>query len=818
MKKHLLFPTLTLCLTYGAFAQSSSHEINIVNRLKDYLSTSDPEKAYLQFDRPYYVAGDTVFFKAYVTKGGRHKLSDLSGVLHVDLINTENKINQSLLLRLENGVCWGDFALPDSLPTGNYRIRAYTQWMLNSGEFDFFDQNIPVAALPNHNVSDSLNNQPPHSIKNKADVQFFPEGGTLIEGIETKLAFKAIGTNGLGIKAKGVILDKADKPVCSFESSHLGMGYFLLNPEKGNAYKAKVSFADGTQSIVDLPGQVAYGISLSLTTESTSAIGIVITANDTFYRANRNKDFLLVFYSGGKAISYSSKQESHTITLDMDRKVFQTGVSTITLFSPEGEPLCERLLFVQHNDLLGLQIHADKATYRKREKVNLSLNAKSPTGFYTNGHFSMTITDEGKMPINENYERNIVTNLLLTSDLKGYVEQPDYYFTDTSENARKDLDLLMLTQGYRNFEWKQVFSNVPAITTFQPEKGLDISGKITNGSNNPVPDRAVTLIPSKGGPLVSSKSDSIGVFHFPNLVFTDSTHLVINVVNAKGDNATRITYIPTNRESPTVLPYPLQGAEDSGMLAYLEKARRGHHEYRDGGPAKLLKPAMVKGQMPDTKYRTQSLAGAGFADQVMHADEIEKAGGLLSKSLNGRLNGVSFINGVPYLTSTIQNSNAATIGSGPMLIVLDGSELKDGSHYSLDNIPSTQVQTVEVLKNASTSIYGLDGANGVLIITTKNGYEESKTMTAVGVLPITVPGFYKAKTFYSPKYDVAMGTSTAPKLRSTIYWNPEITTDKDGNAILDYYNAEDTGTYKIIVEGIDTNGNIGRLVYRYTVD
>jgi TonB-dependent SusC/RagA subfamily outer membrane receptor len=818
MKKLLLLPALTLCLTYGAFAQSSSHEINIVNRLKDYLSTSDPEKAYLQFDRPYYVAGDTIFFKAYVTEGGRHKLSDLSGVLHVDFINTENKINQSLQLRLENGVCWGDFALPESLPTGNYRIRAYTQWMLNSGESDFFDQNISVAALPNHNVPDSLNNQPPHPIKNKADIQFFPEAGTLVEGIETKLAFKAIGTNGLGIKAKGVILDKAGKTVCSFESSHLGMGYLLLNPEKGNAYKAKVSFADGTQSIVDLPGQEAYGISLSLTTESTSAIGIVITANDTFYRANRNKDFLLVFYSGGKAISYSSKQESHTITLDMDRKVFQTGVSTITLFSPEGEPLCERLLFVQHNDLLGLQIHADKATYRRREKVNLSLNAKTPTGFYTNGHFSVAITDETKMPINENYERNIVTNLLLTSDLKGYVEQPDYYFTDTSENARKDLDLLMLTQGYRNFEWKHVLSNDPAVTTFQPEKGLDISGKITNGSNNPVPDRAVTLIPSNGGPLVSSKSDSVGVFHFPNLVFTDSTHLVINVVNAKGDNATRITYFPTNREPPAVLPYPLQGPEDSGMLAYLEKAGRGHHEYGDGGPAKLLKPAMVKGQMLDTKYQTQSLAGAGFADQVMHADEIEKAGGLLSKSLNGRLDGVSFINGVPYLTSTIQNSNATTIGSGPMLIVLDGSELKDGSHYSLDNIPSTQVQTVEVLKNASTSIYGMEGANGVLIITTKNGNEESKTMTAAGVLPITAPGFYKAKTFYSPKYDVAMGTSPAPKLRSTIYWNPEIKTDKDGRAILDYYNADDTGTYKIIVEGIDTNGNIGRLVYRYTVD
>jgi len=112
----------------------------------------------------------------------------------------------------------------------------------------------------------------------------------------------------------------------------------------------------------------------------------------------------------------------------------------------------------------------------------------------------------------------------------------------------------------------------------------------------------------------------------------------------------------------------------------------------------------------------------------------------------------------------------------------------------------------------------MQGANGVLIITTKDGSDESRSMTATGVLPITPIGFYKARTFYAPKYDVAIGASTTPKLRSTIYWNPEIKTDRDGNAVLDYYNAEDTGIYKIIVEGIDTNGNIGRLVYRYTVD
>jgi TonB-dependent SusC/RagA subfamily outer membrane receptor len=153
-----------------------------------------------------------------------------------------------------------------------------------------------------------------------------------------------------------------------------------------------------------------------------------------------------------------------------------------------------------------------------------------------------------------------------------------------------------------------------------------------------------------------------------------------------------------------------------------------------------------------------------------------------------------------------------------MLLILDGQEIKLGTQFfSIDDIPSTQIETVEVLKYSSTSIYGMDGANGVLIITTKDG-SEKKDIAAVGVLPIAPMGFYKARTFYSPKYDYTSGNPTSPEMRPTIYWNPEIKTDVYGNAFLEYYNAETVGTYKVIVEGIDKNGNIGRQVYRYKVE
>src|SRR5665213_3551669 len=211
-KKGFLFSIAILCFHLGVFAQSSKPKLNIAARLQTYFSTYAPEKAYLQFDKPYYAGGDTIYFKAYVTDGEQYKLSGLSGVLHVDLINPENKIDQSIQLMLNNGIIWGDFALPDSLPAGNYRVRAYTRWMRNRGELDFFDRIIPVGSLINSHTA-GREMQRLQEINSKDDIQFFPEGGSLVMGIRSKVAFKAIASNGLGINVKGIIIDSAHKKV-----------------------------------------------------------------------------------------------------------------------------------------------------------------------------------------------------------------------------------------------------------------------------------------------------------------------------------------------------------------------------------------------------------------------------------------------------------------------------------------------------------------------------------------------------------------------------------------------------------------------------
>ena len=810
---------MNVCVTLEVFSQSDIKSSDLTNDLGLFFSNHQFENAYLQFDKPYYAAGDTIYFKAYVTQGEEHKPSGLSGVLHVDLINPENKIDQSIKLRLDSGLTWGDFTLPDSLTAGNYRVRAHTQLMRNYGESDFFDKTISVGSLNDDEKNKNPVKELSHEINQKPDLQFFPEGGNLVSGVRSKVAFKAINANGSGIDVKGIILDNSNNEICQFASAHLGMGYFYLSPLEGETYKAKLTFADGTLDSVDLPKADTSGIVLAVNNNSPYVISFKLSVNGPYLAANRNKNFLLLIYSGGKAITYNFKMEVQETTFDMEKRFLSSGIARITLFSPGNEPIGERLVFIQNKDQLELHIIADKTVYTKREKVSLQLNAKDPADSTVAGHFSISVIDENKVPEEENNERTILTDLLLTSELKGYVEQPNYYFNDTSEIARQNLDVLMLTQGYRRFEWKQVMDTSYTPLAFQPEKALRISGKLTDLDGKPLANATVDLIPFKSSTILNSESDNKGFFHFYNLDFTDTTNFVLSVANRKKRNSTRITYF-NNYKEPEVITnkkFSIPILKDTAMSVYLDNAKKVREEYGYHFKGKTLNSVIIKGKKPlEDQYRTESLAGVGHADQVMHADEIEKIGGQLTTSLNGRLHGVIFNGGVPFLAGSLQTD--------PMIVLLDGvvaNRLGPDDKilpYDINSIHSPQIETVEVLRNTNTTMYGMIGGNGLLIITTKNGGDYSENIASVGILPIAPMGFYKAIEFYSPKYDNTNADSKQPDLRSTIYWNPEIKTGKDGNASLTYFNADGTGTYKVTIEGIDANGNVGRVVYRYKVE
>ncbi|MBS1520773.1 MAG: TonB-dependent receptor [Bacteroidetes bacterium] len=788
---------------------------NIVSGLKSLSGNHIIEKAYLHFDKPYYVAGDTMRFKAYLTQGEHYDLSKLSGVLHVDLIGPGNMIVRSIKLQIVGGIGWGDFPLAFALNAGNYRVRAYTNYMQNAPEY-FFDKTIAIGSAMNAGMAANKTEQ-----KGQADLQFFPEGGELTSGMVSKVAFKAIGANGLGVNVKGVVFDNTNAQVAAFSSSHLGMGAFYLQPEEGKTYKAKVTFADGSQGTFNLPAVQSKGIALAVQ-DTLGKLSIEIRSNKAYFQENLNKSISLVIYGTGFVNTVNTKLDSRRLSMDIPNSQFPTGVVQITLFSQTGDPLSERLVFLKNPDLVDLTLASNKSIYNKREKVSVSVAAKDK-GNAAGGHFSVAVIDESKVPVDENNETTILTYLLLTSQVRGYVEQPNYYFLQNNNQTAADLDALMLTQGYRRFTWKKLLAGRDSAFAYAPEKNLEISGTAKNAAGAPVKDMDVMLLTTDRRSTLGERTDNNGKFRFANLpAMPDSTILTLQATGStKMKNNTVFTVdadkpglAVTEKKEPV-----LQGDLDKAMAFYA-----GYNKPAlEAGIAKntLYSPrtsANAKNVELNDKnnYESSNLGGSGHADQVVSGDKFKNAPSL-STGLNGLLHGISFTNGIPYnLVSNVVSSQGTPL-TEPMLVVLDGSELELGQ--SIDNINPLSVATVEVLSGANATIYGVRGGAGVLVITSRKNAADigGPAGATLGTLSFRMHGFYLGREFYSPKYDVKPGTSK-PDLRSTILWLPELATDQNGNASFQYYNSDGQGIYRVVIEGVDDKGNIGRQVYRYKVE
>lgn len=904
MRYRRIFIGLTLIAGLAVIAGFNKPDDSIIQKIAGQLdkwsSSHPPEKVYLQFDKPYYAVGDDIWFKAYITLGGRHRLSGLSGVLNVELIDDRDSIKQHIKLPVQSGLTWGDFALSDTLEEGNYRIRAYTNWMRNDGEDYLFEQHITIVngisnkifakaaytyttqngqkkvnALINYtdingapyankevkyaveinariiakgkgitddkgNINIGFTNMlvaplisgrittsitvadkevitktiPVKAVSNDVDVQFFPESGNLITGIISKVAFKAVGADGLGADIKGTIVDDKLNTVAAFSSQHLGMGTFRLDPQPGAIYKAHIIFADGSEKTIDMPKAIDRGYVLAINTDDPDDLRIKVSTSRQILIDNATDTLSLVGQSGGQ-IYYAAKSNpgSTNFVATVPRSRFPSGIVQFTLFSSKGEPMNERLVFIQNPDQLKLDVSTEKQTYAPQQKVKIKLNARNADGKPVIGSFSVAVIDETKVPVDENRENSIMASMLLTSDLRGYIEQPNYYFNSPTPQTRADLDVLMLTQGYHRFGWEAILNNNFSPITYQPEKTLDISGHITTSGGKPISHGKVTLLSTqKGFFYLDTVTDEQGRFSFKNLVFADSVKFVVQARTGKDRKNVQIDLdnvmpqaVTQNKTAPDI-----QVSVYDGTSAYLKSNKAFFDEELKYGMVSrthVLKEVVITATKPKVEHST-NLNGAGNADQVLTSDQIMMGLNDLS-SLEGRLIGVTFRNGIPYSTR-----------GGQMAVYLDGMKLQP-DELNMINMPD--LASIEVLRSISyTAIYGgTGGPGGELILTSKDGseiYKDNLKRPVPGLITYSPIGYYKARLFYSPQYDDPKTNIPVADLRTTIYWNPNIITDKDGDASFDFFNAGSKGTYRVVIEGIDGDGNLGRQVYRYKVE
>ncbi len=765
------------------------------------------EKVYLHLNKPYYYPGDTIWYKSYTVSGNEHKLSALSGILYVELTGPGDSLLKRETLKLDSGMAPGDFSLPIKLAPGVYHLRAYTNWMRNQDAAYFYNQSLQVVGFQSQIAANETGQRP--------DVQFFPEGGDLVNGIRSKVAVKAVNANGLGEDIKGTVTDNDGKDVATFTTQHLGMGAFALVPQEGKSYKANITASSGAQFTVDLPVAKPSGYTMALNNADKDSLYVKISVNDKFLSEHKNSMFYLIAQSGGKVYFTSAAHLSGPVlTTLIPKSRFPTGILQFTLLSATGEPLNERVAFIQQNDNLKLNISAAKQ-YTTRQNVKIDLQAKSATDEAVSGNFSVSVINENYVPVDENAESTILSNLLLTSDLKGYVEKPNYYFINENEQTRSDLDLLMLTQGYRKFEWEQVSSNHQAPLAYQPEELLELKGSLKTNKGKPIPNGKVRLLSAASNVLIDNTADANGNFKFTELNLTDTDRVVLS--GGKQRNYENIVIHLDKRNYPAI-----DKISDSTKISPVNltsaqaiELRNAYKTYFD--IATNLKGVTIKGKRISTPRplltHSANMNGVGHADQIITGNQLQHCPQLVD-CLAGKLLGVIFKKGIPYnighVPGRLQGSQIV------MAIYVDGMPVR--SDY-LSTINVDNVYGVEVLRSAAyTTIYGTEASGGALLITTKRGGDDFTSVEAVpGLITYRFKGFYVAKTFYSPKYSTPQTTDIADT-RNAVYWNPDITTNQDGKASFEYFNAGTKGTYRVVVEGIDSNGDMGRQVYRYKVE
>ncbi|MFD2874299.1 carboxypeptidase regulatory-like domain-containing protein [Mucilaginibacter ximonensis] len=662
----------------------------------------------------------------------------------------------------------------------------------------------------------------------QSDVQFFAESGSLVNGITSHVAFKAVGTNGLGINIKGNVTDNESNEVAKIETLHAGMGSFLLNPQPGKSYTANVTFDDGSTRAYPLAPAAAQGYVLSVYQPYADSVLVRIHASKSLLQSNVN---FVVHTNGEVVFSAPIKIENTMSTIWLSKKLFPSGIAQFTLFSNTGEPLNERLAFIRSNDQMVLDIKTAKPVYKSKERVQIALNAKNSTGEPTFGNFSVSVVDETKSPVDENKESTIFSNLLLTADLKGYVEQPNYYFAQKGEQVDKALDNLMLTQGYRRFTWKALENTINTKPRFAVEGlGTAISGRVTTLGHRPIANASVILTSLKARVTKLTTTDSLGRFKYDKLFITDSIKFSVQGRNGQSDRVIVEMDTVAGIKVSKNLNWPDLSTDIRATLkAYMNKMKQDDDLYEKLGMFDKMHSlrevnirAKTAARIPQSQITPQGmykLPDEQSADQLINVDANEASRYLsLAQYLQARLQGIAVVSGPAGSTLVpLQQNSSYRESSKGITLFLNGRRINNSDEESeiLDySVAPEDVAKIEVVRTNAAMVNYLSGP-GVLILTRLG---TSRRTYNPGIVNISPKGYNKVREFYSPRYDRPGRASSQPDLRTTVYWNPYLKTDADGNTTFNFFNADGPGTYRVVIEGINADGQLGRQVFRYTVD
>lgn len=866
--KNLLYFTL-LFSTISLSAQSSKVDNLtkiIATRFSKMWINAPQEKVYLHTDKPYYNAGEEIWFKGYLVNASTLIPNTKSQFIYVELIDNSDTVVTRVKIKKDSLGFAGNIKLSAEIQSGTYCLRAYTFWMQNQPNDYFFSKNIFIgnsiddrinceatfgtpdgSKIPlNLSFTNAFNNaitdkdltitqswvstnkrkistklsatgkvslqlfidtaykakkyldlqikEPGIKFNNKIyipdfdkdfDFQLFPESGTFLNDDMQHLGFKAIAKNGLSVNVEGKVYNNKNEELSEFTSTNKGMGRIVIKTNPGESYYTIVKSIDGIQKKIDFPTTQAEGISLHLSYNRTKIVYQVI--NKTNIPSESLS--LLIHARGVVYVVFPLYKIDGQITEAM----LPAGITSFSIIDSTGNVYCERSYFNRNFQLPSFELRTDKTIYGRRDAVNVDVKVQNTEGKALAGNFSVSVTDS-KNVIQDTLSNNILSYLLLSSDIKGYIEDPGRYFIDNSSVTREITDLLMLTQAWRRYNTADLAKGIIKVPDYYLEAGQAVTGKVLNILGKPSKDRDVIMLSGYKNSIGTAKTDSLGQFIIDGFEFPDSTTIVL-----KAKSKTKLVDVdliwdkdvfPT---SNVFIPYRMQESKVSNDYFQLSKEKY----YTEGGMLMInlddfTVNASAKVLDPQDTYYSQ------LADNVLNSEKLENYSGMSIIDIIGTMPGVQ-ANGQSI---SIRGSN------GNPLFVVDGIETEEIDDILYLN--SFDIEAIYLFKGVSASTFGSRGGNGVIAITLKKGIVR-QYMTPSSLAHVKPLGFQKPTQFYVPKYDLdSILKQPKADYRTTIYWNPKLATDSAGNMNFKFFTADKANNYDIIIEGISNSGEICR--------
>ncbi len=793
------------------------------------------EKVYLHFDNTSYYQGDTIWYKAYVVTDKDNRPSNISKPLYVELVDQLGNVMQRHIVKIANGEGHGHISLSDMFFTGYYEVRAYTKWML---AFDkdpqYFSRTIPVyrkrlnnneapRSIATYHMDKSMKQRPTENLK-QLNVRFYPEGGQLVKGLPTTVGFEVLSPDSGWVNIEGCLLSDNGERMTPIAAIHDGMGRFAYTPGDKPA-TAEFSY-NGKTYRFKLPAAADRGYGLMVNAHSESFDVTVSRSAGTDHSA-----VALFIFSGGTPCTFIPVDfgGGNSKRIKIMTASLPAGVVRLSLVNGQGAAMLDRMCFVYPKDTLSIAGEADASLYAPFKRARYKFKVTSPDGApIANARLSVAVRDALNMDYIK-YDNNIFTDLLLTSELKGYINRPGFYFADRSASRRILLDNLMLIRGWRRYDVEQSFGVKEFKPLYMPEPNLNLYGHINSWFGKSQSNIGITVMAHNDSVSVmgSTQADSLGNFVIPIDDFYGRMESLIQTKrDGKKFNRNALVSIYRNFEPPlrnldfNELNPSWDMPEDTLSLnadiEAFERQKDGDEKVLELGEVVVSAKYKNRRLMKDTEKFERDILG--FYNVRQFVDKMRDEGklvpddiGYMMYTLNGKINREGTLYGVNKMKYSANGKDIDLVHLVHCLEMVETAMLYadrsgrfsykfNDKDFRVDTDDMRDIYTGHVTMD-TVSMTNLKEMYIRCALTMNERWDSGKSYAPThGIRRTEILGYQQPAEFYSPLYPDNMDDDIFEDNRRTFYWNPDVTTDANGEATIECSNSRNTTYMNVSAE------------------